>query len=144
MRFSRLAARSQTVNKGGVRGSVANGGDGWGRPGGPGRDRQGQGARPARLKGELIHPDWAEFLVGARFSPDGRRLIAGDCPQVEKGDTLNFHAFVRGSWPLGAAAAALFGQEPGQRPPGSQVTAAMGAIINSVVIVRASRPGYRP
>jgi WD40 repeat protein len=34
----------------------------------------------ARLKREFIHPDRSSMLVGVRFSPDGRRLIAGDFP----------------------------------------------------------------
>jgi WD40 repeat protein len=34
----------------------------------------------ARLKGELIHPNRAGVLVGLRFSPDSKRLIAGDYP----------------------------------------------------------------
>jgi WD40 repeat protein len=34
----------------------------------------------ARLKGELVHPDKAGSLTGLRFSPDGRRLVAGDYP----------------------------------------------------------------
>jgi WD40 repeat protein len=33
-----------------------------------------------RLKGELIHPNRNSVLEGIRFSPDGRRLMAGDYP----------------------------------------------------------------
>jgi WD40 repeat protein len=33
-----------------------------------------------RLKGELIHPNRTSALVGARFSPDGKRILAGDYP----------------------------------------------------------------
>jgi hypothetical protein len=33
-----------------------------------------------RLKGELIHPNKTGTLVGLRFSPDGRQLVAGDYP----------------------------------------------------------------
>jgi WD40 repeat protein len=34
----------------------------------------------ARLKGELIHPNRTSVLTGIRFSPDGKRLLAGDYP----------------------------------------------------------------
>jgi WD40 repeat protein len=37
-------------------------------------------ALSARLKGELIHPNRTSTLSGVQFSPDGRRLIAGDYP----------------------------------------------------------------
>jgi WD40 repeat protein len=33
-----------------------------------------------RLDGELTHPGTKETLLGVRFSPDGRRLAAGDYP----------------------------------------------------------------
>ncbi|MGH8248856.1 MAG: WD40 repeat domain-containing protein, partial [Gammaproteobacteria bacterium] len=33
-----------------------------------------------RLSRELIHPNRSSVLAGIRFSPDGRRLIAGDYP----------------------------------------------------------------
>ncbi len=34
----------------------------------------------SRLKGELVHPNRTSALSGLQFSPDGRRLIAGDWP----------------------------------------------------------------
>jgi WD40 repeat protein len=34
----------------------------------------------SRLKQELIHPNRTAYLTGIRFSPDGKRLIAGDYP----------------------------------------------------------------
>ncbi len=34
----------------------------------------------ARLKGELVHPNRSSWLVGLRFSPDGKRIVAGDYP----------------------------------------------------------------
>jgi WD40 repeat protein len=34
----------------------------------------------SRLKGELIHPNRTSVLAGARFSPDGKRFVAGDYP----------------------------------------------------------------
>src|SRR5213593_1589973 len=33
-----------------------------------------------RLRGELAHPNNTAHLTGVRYSPDGRRLIAGDYP----------------------------------------------------------------
>jgi WD40 repeat protein len=50
----------------------------------------------SRLKGELIHPNRTGVLQGIRFSPDGKRLIAGDYPgglvavwDVESGKQLS-------------------------------------------------------
>src|SRR5262245_35100514 len=34
----------------------------------------------SRLKGELIHPNRTAAIFGVRYSPDGKRLIAGDYP----------------------------------------------------------------